>query len=183
MHRSLLVRQVAPAVILFLGLLAGSLLLDALLHRAGWVALGLWLGPMGTALIALSFLYSLRKRKIIQTGPPRLFLEWHQALGWSGALLVTVHGGVHFHAILPWAALAAMLIVVASGMTGGVLLRRALADVRERSAEAPEEWRLFLDAATVDAMKRWRAVHMPLNAVFLVFALAHVVSAILLRSW
>ncbi|HET9952008.1 MAG TPA: hypothetical protein VFS09_09465 [Candidatus Eisenbacteria bacterium] len=183
MHRSLLVRQVAPAVSLFLGLLAGSLLLDALLHRAGWTALGLWLGPIGTALIALSFLYSLRKRKIIQTGPPRTFLEWHQALGWSGALLVTVHGGVHFYALLPWAALAAMLIVVASGMTGGVLLRRALAVVRERGAETSDDWRLLLDAATVDAMKRWRSVHMPLNAVFLVLSLAHIVSAVLLKSW
>jgi len=183
MHRSLLVRQVAPAVFLFLGLLAGALLLDALLHRAGWVALGLWLGPIGTALIALSFVYSLRKRKLIQAGPPRAFLEWHQALGWSGAMLVTVHGGVHFYALLPWAALVAMLIVVASGITGGVLLRRALAVVRERSPEAGDDWRDLLDAATVDTMKRWRAVHMPLNAAFLVLALAHIVSAILLRSW
>ena len=188
MHRSLLIRQVVPAVLLFAALLAASIVLDALLHRAGWVALGLWLGPIGAGLIAVSFLYSLRKRKVIGTGSPRVFLEWHQTLGWSGALLVTVHGGIHFSALLPWAALAAMLIVVASGITGGVLLRRALAVLRANSASAdpaaaPDDFRLLLDAATVDVMKRWRAVHMPLNAVFLVLAVAHVVSAILLRSW
>jgi len=183
MHRSMLVRQVAPAVLLFVSLIAGAILLDALLHRVGWVGLGLWLGPVGTGLIAVSFAYSLRKRKLIPSGSPRVFLDLHQSLGWGGALLVTVHAGIHLNALVPWAALAAMLIVVASGITGGVLLRRALESVRAHPSPGSDEWRTLLDAATVRTMKRWRAVHMPLNAVFLVLAIVHIVSVVLLYSW
>ena len=40
-----------------------------------------------------------------------------------------------------------------------------------------------LDAATVDLMKKWRTVHMPLNAVFVVLALLHILAALWLKPW
>ncbi len=183
MHRSVIVRQVGPAALLLAGLVAAAIAVDAALHYAGLRWVGLYLGPVGTGILALSFLYSLRKRGMIAFGRPRQLLEFHETLGWLGSLLLLVHGGSHFNALLPWFALLAMVVVVASGITGAVLLRRALELVRAGAGEAPDGARLVLDAVTVDIMKKWRTVHMPLNAVFLTLAAIHIVTATLLRSW
>jgi hypothetical protein len=184
MHRSLLVRQVVPAVLLYLGLIAATIVLDAGLHRAGLVWIGLYLGPIGTALIALSFLYSLRKRKRIRFGAPKKMLQLHETLTWVGALLVLVHAGVHLNALIPWLAVLAMLVVVASGLTGSVLLKRATEVVKaKRSAGTAGEDNTVLDAVTLDLMKQWRVVHMPLNAVFLVLFGLHLVSVTIFRHW
>lgn len=182
MHRSLLVRQVLPAGLLLIGLLLAAVAVDAVLHTAGWAAIGLWLGPVGTLLMVVSLLYSLRKRKLITYGQPARLLKWHESLGWFGTVAVLVHGGRHFSALLPWFAMIAMVVVAASGMIGAVLLKQALAAQRAQPAE-PDSSRALLDALTVDLMKRWRTVHMPLNAVFAVLALLHVVTAIALRAW
>ena len=77
MHRSLLARQVLPAVAGFFGLIGTAILFDFALHQAGLSAIGRYLGPLGTALIALSFVYSLRKRKLITAGQPKRLLELH----------------------------------------------------------------------------------------------------------
>ncbi|MEQ1831589.1 MAG: hypothetical protein ABL977_00935 [Candidatus Eisenbacteria bacterium] len=187
MHRSLIVRQVAPAALLLLGLIAAAIVLDAVLHVVGLDGVGLWLGPIGTGMLVASFGYSLRKRKKITWGQPKRMLELHQALGWFGSLALLVHGGGHFNALLPWLAMVAMVVVAASGMVGAVLLRRALEIVRENAQAAgtpPAEARhAVLDAMTVDLMKKWRVVHMPLNAVFLTLATLHIVVAVLFRSW
>lgn len=183
MHRSLVFRQSLPAVLLLLGLLAGAVVVDAVLHvlELGWI--GLWLGPLGTLMLAASFVYSARKRKRITWGQPKRLLELHQTLGWCGSLAILVHGGGHFSALLPWLAAVAMVVVAASGIVGAVLLRRALEMVRSEGAAPPDSARAVLDAVTLDLMKRWRAVHMPLNAVFVVLAGLHILAALLLRSW
>lgn len=184
MHRSLLARQVLPAVIGYLGLIAATILLDFILHKAGLSAIGLYLGPVGTLLIALSFLYSLRKRKIIISGQPKRLLELHESLSWTGSLLVLVHAGVHLNAWIPWLALAAMMVVVASGLTGQVLLKRANETLKaKRGGTGGGEDNTILDAVTVDIMKRWREVHLPINAVFLVLVAAHLGSVFIFWHW
>jgi hypothetical protein len=58
-----------------------------------------------------------------------------RGLAWLGSLLVLVHAGVHFNAILGWLAVWAMLINVGSGLTGKFLLdraRRRLEEARQR---------------------------------------------------
>ena len=185
MHRSLLVRQVLPAIGLYLALIAATIILDAGLHRAGLVWIGLYLGPVGTALILLSFLYSLRKRKKISFGAPKKMLQLHETLSWVGALLVLLHAGVHVNALIPWFATAAMLVVVASGLTGSVLVKRATEIVKSRQSRvtAGEEDNTVLDAVTLDIMKKWRVVHMPLNAVFLVLFALHLISVTIFWHW
>lgn len=177
MHRSLLAREVLPALGVYLGLIAGALGVDALLHGLGLALVGRWLGPIGTVLIALSFLYSLKKRRLLAAGSPKGLLRAHEVLSWLGALLVLVHAGLHVSALLPWLAVAAMLVVVASGATGSVLLKRALL------APRPEGPLAVLDAVMVDAMKRWRVVHLPLNIVFLVLAVTHIGTALAFWPW
>jgi hypothetical protein len=184
MHRSLLIRQILPAVLLYLGLIAATIVFDAVLHRAGLVWIGLYFGPVGTLLISLSFVYSLRKRKKITVGQPKKLLQMHETLSWVGALLVLVHAGVHVNALIPWFAVVSMLVVVASGLTGSVLVKRATEIVRAKRAPAEQGAdNTVLDAVTLDIMKKWRLAHMPINAVFLAFFVLHLISAAVFWHW
>ncbi len=183
MHRSLLVRQVLPSLGIFAGLILAGITFDYALHRAGLAWVGLYLGPIGTALLLLSLLYSLRKRKLIRSGSPKALLKLHESLAWAGSLCLVLHSGIHFSAVLPWLALGAMLIVVASGLTGAVLLRRAIDVVKAEEATPDSEDNRVLNAATVDLMRQWRVVHMPINAVFVSLFAIHLVTVVLFWHW
>ena len=111
----LLQREVRPFVASFALLALLALALDGLLHALDLRWVGRWLGIPGTLLIIASTVYSLRKRKLIRRGQPAQLLKWHESLAWLGSLLVLVHAGVHFNAILGWLAVWAMLINVGSG--------------------------------------------------------------------
>ncbi len=191
MRRSLLVRQVLPSLFWYGLLIASALGVDFLLHRIGWVWVGRYLGILGTFLILVSFLYSLRKRKIIQRGSPKFLLDLHEVLCWAGALMILVHAGVHFNALLPWAAVMLMLVAVASGFTGKHLLKEARERVRTKQAVLSTaglegdalESKLLLDSLTVDLMKNWRSVHMPITTLFGTLALLHILSILVFWSW
>jgi len=191
MESSLLRKEILPFLLLFGALIASTIILDALLHYYDLAWIGRWLGIPGTLLILSSFLYSLRKRKLIGVGKPKTLLALHETLTWLGALLILVHAGVHIYAILPWLALAAMLVNVISGMTGKYLLdrsRRFLADKKTFYAEqgmsaAEIDKRLFWDATTFDLMKQWRAVHLPITLAFAVLGLTHILSILLFWQW
>jgi len=190
-ERSLLSREVIPFIKLFVALLVATTVGDALLHYFDLVWVGRYLGIPGTLLILLSFLYSLRKRKLIGWGKPKQLLTLHETFTWLGVVLILVHAGVHAYAILPWLALAAMLVNLVSGMTGQFLLdrsRRFLGDKRQHYAaqglaEEEIEKRLFWDATAFDLMKRWRAVHLPITLAFAVLSLAHILGILLFWQW
>jgi hypothetical protein len=191
MERSIISKQVLPFVTLLAGLLLGALLIDWVLHQLDLIWIGRWLGIPGSLLILSSFLYSLRKRKKITFGKPKQLLALHETLTWIGALMILVHAGIHVFAILPWLALIAMLVNVVSGMTGKYLLDRSRRDLAEKqtyyrsqgmSDEAIER-QLFWDATTVDVMKQWRVVHLPITLAFGVLALAHILSIFFFWQW
>lgn len=191
MNRSLFTRQVMPLALLFAGLVVATLLLDALLHHFQLVWVGRYLGILGSVLIAVSMLYSLRKHKLIAGGNPVSLLKMHKAVAWLGSLLVLVHAGIHFNAILPWIAIVAMLINVASGLTGSFLLARAREHVEGRRkslvdqglSPAEIEFRLFADANVLDFLKGWRSLHLPIALTFATLALAHLFSIFLFWGW
>lgn len=191
MDKSLIRKEVFPFVLMFGSLIVATLISDALLHQLDLVWIGRWLGIPGTLLILASFLYSLRKRKKIAFGKPKTLLRLHETLTWLGVLMILVHAGIHVYAILPWLALAAMLINVFSGMTGKILLdrsKRFLAAKRETYrdkglTEEQVEKRLFWDATTYDLMKKWRSVHLPITLAFVVLGLGHIVSILLFWQW
>lgn len=189
--RSLWQRHVLPFTAL-VGLLAAATLAgDVLLHRLNLVWVGRYLGIPGTLLIIASFAYSLRKRKLISSGSPKLLLALHEIGAWLGSLMVLIHAGIHFNAILPWLATVAMGVNVISGMVGKLLLDRSRRHVRNqrehyqlRGLSKPEvEQAVFWDAVTVDAMNQWRRVHIPIFVVFAVLALGHIVSIFLFWGW
>jgi hypothetical protein len=184
-------REVLPFVASFALLAVVALALDGLLHLLDLLWAGRWLGIPGTLLIIGSTAYSLRKRKLIQRGHPAKLLRWHELLAWLGSLLVLVHAGVHFNAILGWLAVWAMLINVGSGLTGKFLLdrsRRRLEEARQRMrarglAEAELEDQLYWDSLTFDAVKQWRVVHFPITLAFAVLATTHIVAIFLFWDW
>lgn len=187
----LLRREVLPFLASFAALVLVALAVDGLLHLFDLLWVGRWLGIPGLLMIFGSAGYSLRKRKVIQKGHPATLLRWHEALAWSGSLLVLVHAGVHFNAILGWLAVVAMLVNVGSGLTGKFLLdraRRRMEQARERMrerglAEEELEDRLFWDGLTFDAVRQWRVVHLPITLAFTVLATAHIVAILLFWGW
>ncbi len=185
-------RQHVLPFILLLGLLAAATLAgDYLLHRLNLVWVGRYLGIPGTILIIGSLIYSLRKRKYITTGNPKSLLNLHEIGAWLGSLMVLIHAGVHFNAILPWLATVAMGVNVVSGMVGKLLLdrsRRHVQGQREhyqlRGVSRREvEQTVFWDAVTLDAMTQWRKVHIPIFIVFAVLSLGHIISIFLFWGW
>ena len=195
MRAKLISREVLPFYLALLALGASALLLDALLHVFDAVWIGRYLGIPGTLLIIGSFGYSLRKRKLISMGKPVTLLRWHERMAWAGSLLVLVHAGIHFNAILGWLAVWAMLINVGSGLTGKFLLQRSrkrLDAARERMqiqlqaqglSDQDVQERLHWDSLTFDVVKQWRLVHYPITLAFAVLAVAHIVSIFLFWGW
>ena len=191
MRAKLITRQVLPSLLAFSALVAGALLIDAALHLLNAVWIGRYLGIPGTLLIILSFGYSMRKRKLISAGHPAQLLRWHERMAWLGSLLVLVHAGIHFNAILGWLAVAAMLVNVGSGLTGKFLLdrsRKKLEEAKQRMHQQgipPEELddKMYWDSLTFDAVKQWRAVHFPITLAFVVLALAHIIAIALFWGW
>jgi len=184
-------KEVLPFLAMFGSLILATIITDALLHQFELVWIGRWLGIPGVILILLSFFYSMRKRKVINFGKPKVLLTLHETLTWLGALMILVHAGIHIYTILPWLALIAMLVNVISGMTGKYLLnrsRRFMAEKKEfysqqgLSGEEIEK-RLFWDATTFDLMKRWRAVHLPITLAFAVLGISHILSIFLFWEW
>jgi hypothetical protein len=187
----LLSREVLPFLASFAALAMASLAIDRLLHAFGLLWVGRWLGIPGTLLILGSTVYSLRKRKRIPWGNPARLLRWHEVLAWLGSLLVLVHAGVHFNALLGWLAVWAMLINVCSGLTGKFLLGRARRRMEEARRQLREsgvtekelEDRLYWDSLTLDLVKQWRVVHIPITLAFAVLATGHIVAIFLFWSW
>lgn len=187
----LLLREVLPFFLRLAALVVATLLVDAGLHLIDAVWIGRYLGIPGVLLILASFGHSLRKRGVIQGGDPVLLLRLHEWLAWAGSLLVLVHAGVHFNAVLAWLAVGAMLVNIASGLTGKYLLRRAQTRLKAARAELQAQGvagpdiatQLHRDSLTVDIVRQWRKVHLPISLAFAVLALTHIVAIFVLWGW
>lgn len=164
---------------------------DYLLHRLNLVWVGRYLGIPGTLLIIGSLIYSLRKRKYITSGNVKSWLSMHEIGTWLGSLMVLIHAGIHFNAILPWLATIAMGINVISGMVGKMLLGRSSEHLQAQRehyqlrglSKAEVEQAVFWESVTFDAMTRWRKVHIPIFIAFAVLALGHIISTFLFWGW
>jgi hypothetical protein len=191
MRFTLLTRDVLPFFLALLALVVAALLIDAVLHALHAVWVGRYLGIPGVLLIIGSFGYSLRKRKLISTGNPARLLRLHERMAWAGSLLVLVHAGIHFNAILGWLAVWAMLVNVGSGLTGKFLLKRSRKRLEETSETMRQqglsghalEEKMYWDSLTFDVVKQWRAVHYPITLAFSVLAIGHIISVFLFWGW
>lgn len=181
------VQQVLPFLFLYSFIICVTLAIDFLLHSVHLVFVGRYLGFIGTCMILFSFVFSLRKRKIIQSGSPKTLIQMHEWLTWAGSVLILVHAGIHFNAILPWLAIFMLLINVASGSVGVFLLKNASITLRTNreellaSGESIEETdkRQHFDTLTVDAMKKWKTIHMPIAVTLGFLSVLHIVTMLM----
>ena len=191
MKSSLWREHILPFTLL-LGLLAAATLAgDYLLHRLNLVWVGRYMGIPGTLLIIGSLYYSARKRKWVRAGNTKSLLTMHEFGTWLGSLMVLIHAGIHFNAILPWLATVAMGVNVISGMVGKMLLSQSRQHVqgeRERFqlrglSKTETEQAVYWDAVALGAMTQWRKVHIPIFIVFAVLSLGHIFSIFLFWGW
>jgi hypothetical protein len=191
MKSSLWREHVLPFTLLLGVLAAATLAGDYVLHRFNLVWVGRYMGIPGTLLIIGSLYYSLRKRKFVSAGEPKALLKMHEFGTWLGSLMVLIHAGIHFNAILPWLATVAMGVNVISGMVGKMLLNQSRQHVQGERAQyqlrglskSEVERAVFWDAVALGAMTQWRKVHIPIFIVFAVLALGHIFSIFLFWGW
>ena len=187
MKQPLLVKYVLPFIQWYALMIFLAIAIDYFLHRFQLVSVGRYLGFVGTLAIVISFVYSLRKRKIIESGSPKQLLALHEYLAWIGSIMLLVHAGIHFNAVLPWLAILMLLIAVASGLVGKFLLKKANETLKEKRQELiktgmkPEDAdkKLFFDSITVDLMKKWRVVHLPITLILGLLSLMHIITIIM----
>lgn len=179
-----------PYVFLYLLLILSAIGFDYLLHLFKLSGLGRSLGYVGTITLILSFIYSLRKYRIIEQGSPKKLLQLHEYLAWAGSLMLLVHAGIHYNAHLPWIAIFLLLIIVASGFIGKNLLKKAnesLASnriqlINEGLDEKEIDKKLFFDSVTVKIMKQWRTVHMPIALLFGILSILHIITIFMFKK-
>jgi len=184
-------REVVPFYLRLAALAAVTLLIDLVLHLSDMVWIGRYLGIPGVILILASFGHSMRKRGMIKSSNPMRLLRLHEWLAWIGSTLVLVHAGIHFNAVLAWLAVAAMVVNIASGLTGKYLVQRsqrwlkqARMDLHEEGLSDREiEERLFWDSLTAGLMRKWRTIHFPISLAFAVLATAHIIAVFLFWGW
>ncbi len=187
MKTGIILKDIIPFLTWYATLIFGALFFDFVLHYFDLVFIGRYLGYLGTFTILLSFLYSLNKRKVISFATPKILLDYHEYFALSGSILIFVHAGIHFNALLPWLAVGMLLINVASGLVGKHLLQRANKTSRERKLSfknegmSPQEMEkeLFWDSVSMDAMKQWRTIHLPITYFLALLSLIHILSVIL----
>lgn len=187
MKRSVIAQYALPFIQWFALMVIIAIAIDFILHRYDLVYIGRYLGYVGTFVIVASFVYSLRKRKIISWGSPKQLLIIHEYMAWIGSIMILVHAGIHFNALLPWLAVLMLLIAVASGLVGKFVLKKASQKHKENlqallksgmDKEAADR-KLFFDAITVDMMKKWRKVHLPITIVLGILVLLHIVTVLM----
>ena len=191
MWKSVLIQRTLPLSLSYLMLIGAGISLDYLLHIAQLVWIGRYLGILGTLFLVLSFGYSSRKNKVIKTGAMKVFLKFHCKAGWVGTLMIFIHSGIHFNALLPWAATGFMMVVTASGHVGQHLLKKVKEEVKAKmkllgvdaSLDAELEQQHYWDALTVKALEQWRSLHMPMVSVLLSLSLIHILSIFFFWNW
>lgn len=185
------VSKILPFILIYIALIGAAAILHYYMHSSGLKWTLRYLGIVGTGLIVISFVYSLRKRKVINFGKTKTLLHIHELLAWTGSLLILLHAGFEFDAVIPRIAVFAMLIVVASGITGKYLLKQARESIKYKREELKAknlseeeiERELFALSLIADKMQMWRNVHIPLTLIFAAFALLHIITILFFWRW
>ena len=191
MWKSVLVQRTLPLTISYLLLIIAGISLDYLLHIANLVWVGRYLGIVGTIFLASSFSYSARKKKVIKSGALKFFLKLHCNTGWIGTLMIIVHSGIHFNAILPWAATGLMMVVTASGHVGQYLLKKVKEEVKIKmqqlgingAVDDELEHQQYWDTLTIKTLELWRKIHMPMVSILLALTTIHILSIFFFWNW
>lgn len=125
MFKSVLFKNIIPFILWYFSLIILAILIDIILHFLNLRWIGKSFGIIGVIILLFSFIYSLRKRKYINFSSPKYLLEIHEYLAWLGSVLLLIHSGYQFNALIPWLATLMLIIVVAFGIIGKFILKDA----------------------------------------------------------
>lgn len=180
-------RRILLLTTLFVGILVSSITIELLIDRIGFGYIKQSIGIIGLFLILLSFLYSARKKGYFKFGNMKRWLKFHEVMTIGGTILILIHTGWHFSAILPQITLLMMVVTVISGLIGAYLYQTARSDLREkeellrqtgRYSNEEIENELALLASTSKFMARWRKLHIPIVEFLFGLIIIHVISAV-----
>ena len=184
-------RRVLSIGALVTAAIAGALGVEALLSTGaaspfGHTQHGHVIGWLGLVVTLLVFVYPVRKRFSPPRRWPRGWFRVHMVAGILGPLLIFLHSGAHYHALVPIAAMAAMVIVVLSGIVGQAVhasVVRALNDDRRRLqqqglSDGDVEALLHGRASQEEAFRLWQVIHAPMTLMFLALTAMHVAGAL-----
>ncbi|CAM2882995.1 hypothetical protein [Flavobacterium frigoris] len=190
MKKGIILKDIIPFLLWFSTMLFIAILIDVLLHFLNLGYVGTYLGYVGTFTILISFTYSLKKRNIINFGVPKVLLDYHEYLALAGSIMILVHAGVHMNAILPWLAIAILLINVASGLIGKHIVQQAHQTMKDRKKELKQaglssdemEKELFWDTITIEKMRQWRTIHLPITYFLALLSLIHIIAVLIFNE-
>ena len=148
-------------------------------HLVGWVGFGMILLACG---------YPLKRWLYPNQVWSKPWFQVHLVLGVVGPLLIFVHSGAHWHALVPVLALMMMTLVVLSGIAGQALHYLAFQALYERRHQLPQqglsedmiEAQLYDLAREEKVLRWWRCIHVPLTWTFFSLTLMHIVGALYL---
>lgn len=164
-----------------------AILIEVLFDNIGLEKHKHMIGNLGSLMVLVSFVYSLRKRKILlKNGNIQSWLKGHEVLAIAGTVLIFIHAGFHTHAAVPIITLILLFISFVSGLIGRYVYeseRERLKGMREwirgkgmGANEIEETLQPLLEANK--KMLRWRSFHIPLISALLLFVVFHIVSAL-----
>jgi hypothetical protein len=177
---------VAAISLLIVGLLIEEFLSIRSGSLFGHTQTGHIIGWFGLAAIFSVFIYSVKKRFDHKAGWPKAWFMVHQVAGILSPMLILVHAGWHFHALVPVLTLILMGIVVASGVIGVAVHRKALAFLNNKKQElvslglsqADIEDRLYDLVSGEETFRVWQIIHVPMVMLFLALLAAHIFGAL-----
>lgn len=151
-------------------------------HITGWLGLGV---------VLFVFVYSFRKRYGPKPGWPKGWFRVHIVAGILGPVLVLIHAGAHFHALVPVLTLLALAIVVLSGVIGQAIHYLALRTMHERQRELVQqglskgevEEQLYRLASQEETFRVWQYIHAPVTLIFAVLLVWHIGGALYFGGW
>ena len=143
-------------------------------------------GWLGLAVILLVFVYPYKKRHAPERHWPRAWFRVHMIAGIIGPVLIFLHSGAHYHALVPIFAMATMVIVTLSGVMGQAIHAYVLRTLHEERRKLQQsglcdldiETRLHGMASQEETFRLWQAVHAPMTLAFVVLAVLHVAGAL-----
>lgn len=159
-------RQIFRPAIIYILLFNILLVLLSLAARSyigggGYVRLGF----IGTALVLLSLVYSLRKRGLIHTGRQKFWLQSHVFFGTAGAFPALLHADLKLNSLVASLAFLLMEAVLFSG---------ALAQFASPGTRNGDE--------TVPAAPYWRMAHIVISLFFFVLVALHILAEYVYRG-
>jgi hypothetical protein len=169
---------------------AGTLAFEAALSRGqtlpfGHTRYGHAFGWAGLLLTLLVFVYPVRKRHSPARRWPHGWFQVHMAAGVLGPLLIFLHSGAHYHALVPVLALVSLVIVALSGIIGQAVHALALRGLNDQRrllqhdglSNGEIDLRLHRLASEEKAFRLWQVIHAPMTILCVALILIHMTGA------